>query len=101
MVNNKQQVLSLIDENKQAFRSFGASKVGLFGSFVRGDQTGTSDVDLLVEFLPGQKNYRNLLGTADLAEKLVGRKVEIVTLGSLSPFIGPYIEKEVEYVQIS
>jgi predicted nucleotidyltransferase len=99
MVNSKQQILSLINTNKQAFGGFGASKIGLFGSFVRGEQTDTSDVDLLVEFRPGQKNYRNLLGTADLAERLVGRKVEIVTLGSLSPFIAPYIEKEIEYVQ--
>lgn len=101
MVNNKQQILSLIAENKQAFRNLGASKVGLFGSFVRGDQTGRSDVDLLVEFIPGQKSYRNLLGTADLAEGLVGRRVEIVTSESVSPFIAPYIEKEIEYVQIA
>lgn len=99
MVHNKQQILNLISENKQAFRGLGASKVGLFGSFVRGDQTTGSDVDLLVDFMPGQKSYRNLLGTADLAEELVGRKVEIVTSGSVSPFIAPYIEKEVEYVQ--
>lgn len=99
MANDKQQILNLISENKQAFRNLGANKVGLFGSFVRGDQTSSSDVDLLVEFAPGRKSYRNLLGTANLAEKLVGRKVEVVTAGSLSPFIAPYIEKEVEYVQ--
>jgi len=101
MVSSKQQIINLIIENKQAFRNFGATKVGLFGSFVRGGQTASSDVDLLVEFIPGQKNYRNLLGTADLAEGLVGRRVEIVTSGSISPFIAPYIEKEVEYVQIA
>ncbi len=99
MVSNKQQILTLIADNKQAFSSFGASRVGLFGSFVRGEQTGSSDVDLLVEFAPGRKNYRNLLGTAELAEGLVGRRVEIVTVGSISPFVAPYIEKEVEYVQ--
>lgn len=101
MVSNKQQILGLISDNKQAFSKYGASRVGLFGSFVRGDQTGSSDVDLLVDFKPGQKNYRNLLGTAELAEGLVGRKVEIVTVGSVSPFIAPYIEKEIEYVQVA
>lgn len=101
MVNNKQQILSLIADNKQAFNSYGASRVGLFGSFVRGDQTDNSDVDLLIEFKPGQKNYRNLLGTAELAESLVGRKVGLVTIASMSPFIAPYIKKEVEYVQIT
>ena len=101
MVSNKQQILSLIADNKQAFGTLGAKKVGLFGSFVRGDQTGSSDVDLLVEFVQGQKSYRNLLGTAELAEGLVGRRVEIVTAGSVSPFIAPYIEKEIEYVQVN
>lgn len=101
MVNNKQQILNLISDNKQAFSNLGANKVGLFGSFVRGDQTGSSDVDLMVDFKPGQKNYRNLLGAAELAEELVGRKVEIVTTGSVSPFIAPYIEKEIEYVQVA
>jgi len=101
MTNNKQQVLSLIQNNKQAFLAFGAMRVGLFGSFMRGEQADASDVDLLVEFLPGQKNYRNLLGTAGLAEKLMGREVDVLTPESISPNLIPYIEKEIEYVQIS
>jgi uncharacterized protein len=101
MVSSKQQILNLIVDNKQAFSNLGASRVGLFGSFVRGEQTGNSDVDLMIEFKPGQKNYRNLLGTADLAEGLVGRKVEIITAGSVSQFIYPYIEREIEYVEVA
>lgn len=99
MADNKQQIFKLILDNKQAFSDLGANRVGLFGSFVRGEQIDSSDVDLLVEFLPGQKNYRNLLGIADLAEKLIGREVEVLTPQSVSPFIAPYIEKEIEYVQ--
>jgi len=99
MAIDKQQILKLVTDNKQAFRDFGASRVGLFGSFVRGEQTENSDVDLLVDFLPGKKSYRNLLGVADLAEKLVGRDVEVVTPQSLSPYIAPYIEEDVQYVQ--
>lgn len=101
MVKSKQQILGVIREHKQAFRDLGASRIGLFGSVVRGDQTAGSDIDLLVEFVPGRKNYRNLLGTADLAESLVGKKVEIVTPESVSPFIVPHIQKEAEYVQIA
>lgn len=101
MVKSKQQILRIINENKQAFRDLGAKRIGLFGSVVRGDQTAGSDVDLVVEFIPGRKNYRNLLGTADLAESLVGRNVEIVTPESVSPFIAPRIQKEAEYVQIA
>lgn len=99
MVNNKQQIMKLVIENKQAFRDLGARRVGLFSSFARGEQTNKSDVDLLVDFLPGRKSYRNLLGLADLAEKLVGRGVEVLTLQSVSPYLAAYIEKDAEYVQ--
>jgi len=99
VVNSKQQVINLIVKNKQAFRSLGAKKVGLFGSFARGEQTRESDVDLLVDFLPEQKSYRNFLNVADLAERLLNRKVEVLTPQSLSPYLAPYIEKDVTYVQ--
>ncbi|KKS33275.1 MAG: hypothetical protein UU93_C0001G0106 [Candidatus Amesbacteria bacterium GW2011_GWA2_42_12] len=99
MADNKQQIFKLILDNKQAFRDLGANRVGLFGSFVRDEQVDNSDVDLLVEFLPGQKNYKNLLGVADLAEKLMGREVEVLTPQSVSPYIAPYIKKEIKYVQ--
>ena len=99
MADSKQQIFKLILENKQAFRDLGADRLGVFGSFVRDEQNKDSDVDLMVDFLPGQKNYRNFLGIADLAEKLMGREVEILTPQSLSPFIAPYIEREIEYVQ--
>mgnify|MGYP001574846794 CR=1 len=99
MANNKQQIFKLLLKNKQAFRNLGADRIGLFGSFIRGEQTRNSDVDLIVEFLPGQKNYRNLLRVADLAELLVGREVEVLTPDSISKFIAPYIEKEIEYVK--
>lgn len=99
MVNDKQQVIRLVEDNKKTFRGFGADRVGLFGSFVRGEQNDKSDVDLLVDFLPGQKNYRNLLKLAEFAEKLTGREVEIVTPQSLSQYIAPYITRDIQYVQ--
>ena len=76
-------------------------KMGIFGSFVSGTQNNNSDVDLLVQFKKGQKNFRNFMGTADLTETLLGRNVDLLTPESLSPYIGPYIEKEAEYVQIA
>lgn len=99
MISDKQQILKLVSDNSLAFRALGASRIGLFGSFIRGDQTNESDVDFVVDFLPGKKSYRNLLGLADLAEELVGREVDVLTLQSISPYIAPYIDKEIQYVQ--
>ena len=101
MVTNKQQVINTLKQNSRQLKEFGVEKMGIFGSFVSGMQNNNSDVDLLVQIKKGQKNFRNFMGTADLTEALLGRNVDLLTPESLSPYIGPRIEKEVEYVQIA
>ena len=73
-------------------------KLGLFGSFVREEQGVESDVDLLVEFEPGKKTFDNFIQLSFFLEDLFKRRVELVTSESLSPYIGPHIMNEVEYV---
>ena len=51
---NKDLIISLIQKNKSHIRDYGVKKLGLFGSFVHGDATANSDVDLLVEFESGK-----------------------------------------------
>ena len=75
-------------------------RIGLFGSFVRNEQHDKSDVDFLVEYEPGRKNLKSFFGLIDWLEKAFNREIELVTTESLSPYIGPYIEREVEYVPI-
>jgi len=81
--------------------SLGVKRLGLFGSFVRGEQHVTSDVDLLAEFEPGQKSSDHFMQLSFLLEALLGRAVELVTPEALSPHIGPYILKEIEYVSLA
>lgn len=100
-VSNKDQVIGILKQNSQEFGKFGVNRIGVFGSFASGTQSAQSDVDLLVEFKEGQKNFRNFMGTASFAESLLGRKVDLMTPQSISPYIAPHIEKNIEYVQIS
>ncbi|MBI3397019.1 nucleotidyltransferase family protein [Candidatus Woesebacteria bacterium] len=100
MVMNTSGILELIDARKSDISKLGIVKVGLFGSFSRGEQNKESDIDLLVEFDKNKKNYQNYMNFVKLAENLFGRKVEVVTPESLSPYIAPYIKKEVKYVKI-
>ncbi|MBI1746686.1 MAG: nucleotidyltransferase family protein [Acidobacteria bacterium] len=93
----KEDVLSIIKENQAKIKTFGVKKVGLFGSFVRGEQDAKSDVDLLVEFEPGQKTFDNFIELSFLLEEVLKRRVDLVTAESLSPYIRPHIIKEVEY----
>jgi uncharacterized protein len=97
----KEDVFQVIRQNQSAIRALGAKRVGLFGSFVRGEQHVDSDVDLLVEFEEGQKTFDHFIQLSFLLEDLLGRRVELVTPDALSPYIGPSILKEVEYVSLA
>jgi predicted nucleotidyltransferase len=95
---SKLDLLRIISENQEKIRSFGVRRCGLFGSFLRDEVSPTSDVDLFVEFEPDQKTFLNFVNLSFFLEEVLGRKVELVTPESLSPYIGPDILNEVEYV---
>ena len=85
---------------RHGIKAHGVRRLGLFGSFVRGKQDDDSDVDLLVEFEPQQKSFDNLDSLADLLEEVLQRRVELVTVESLSPYLGPRILAETVYVSL-
>lgn len=93
--------MKLLRDNICQLQDLGVARIGLFGSFVRGEQSEESDVDVLVEFEEGKKTYDHFIELVFLLEDIFYRSVEVVTLESLSPHIGPYILKEVEYVPIA
>lgn len=72
----------------------GVRRLALFGSVLRNEARPESDVDLLVEFTPGQKSFDRFLALSDLLEARLGRRVELVTTEALSPFLGPHILAE-------
>ena len=79
-------------------RALGVNRLALFGSVLRGEARPDSDVDILVEFSPGAKTFDRFLELSELLEDRLERRVELVTLGALSPFIGPRILTEAEDV---
>ncbi|MDP6776258.1 MAG: nucleotidyltransferase family protein [Candidatus Latescibacteria bacterium] len=101
LVTDKNGIMAAIEANSVRLRQYGVRRIGLFGSFVRGDEHGDSDIDLLVEFEQGRKTFDSFMSLAFYLEDLLGRKVEVVTAESLSPYLGPYILDEVEYVTIA
>ena len=101
MVENRADLLRLINENLDTLRSFGVRRCGLYGSFQRNEATAASDIDLLVDFEPGQKTFLNFANLRFFLEELLGRKVDLVTPESLSPYAAPDILNEVEFVGTS
>jgi len=100
LVQNKSEIFHQLHANRERMDGFGVKRVGLFGSFVKGSQDSESDVDLLVEFQPGRKSFDSFMGLAFFLEEMLGRKVDLLTAESLSPYIGPKIMAEVEYGSI-
>lgn len=98
---HKQLLLSLLISNQARIQQYGVEKLGIFGSFARNEQRADSDIDLLVEFKPGQKNFDNFMQLSFFLEELFHRPVELVTPESLSPYTGPKIMDTIEYVPFS
>jgi uncharacterized protein len=72
---------------------FAVKRIGLFGSFVRGEETKESDIDILVEF--DDPTFRNFMNLAFFLEDLFGRRVDLLTPEGISHRIRPNVEKEV------
>jgi predicted nucleotidyltransferase len=68
-------------------------KAYLFGSYVRGEQDETSDLDLLVELDEHVGLYKFVAIQLGL-ENLLGKKVDLISEKGLSPRLRPYIDKE-------
>jgi len=92
------QIKEIIKEHRdELVEKFKVKEIGVFGSYVRGEERKTSDVDILVEF----REPIGLFEFLDLEEyltKLIGLKVDLVSKKALKPTIGQYILKEVVYV---
>lgn len=101
MVRTREEITQLIKQNQETISGYGAKHLGLFGSFVRNEVDAESDIDLIVEFIPGSKTYDNFINLAYFLEDLFGRRVELVTPSSLSRYLKPHIEKSIQYVSLT
>lgn len=96
-----ESIIRKIRDIRSALARLGVGQIGLFGSFIRNEQTPDSDIDILIEFLPGKHTFDNFMDVSQLLEHILGRRVDLVTRESLSPYIGPHILKEVRHVNIA
>jgi predicted nucleotidyltransferase len=78
-------------------KKFGVAKIGIFGSFVRGEERPDSDVDILVSFRKGKEAFDNYMGCKFYLEDLFGRTVDLVMTGAIKKRLRPTIIREVVY----
>ena len=89
------RIKEILARNKGKLRRrFKVKDIGVFGSYVRGEQRKKSDVDILVEF-EEPVGFFEFIALEDYLEDLLGVKVDLVSKKALKPRIGERILKEV------
>jgi len=83
-INSIEALLAVLRKQIPEIRThFRVKGIWIFGSYVKGRQKPGSDVDLLVEFEPGQKTYKNFIRLKFFLEETLGRQVDLVTRESI------------------
>ncbi len=90
--------LEILNINVQELRKrFHVKKIGIFGSESRREATHASDVDILVEFEQPVDMFE-FIDLKEYLERLLDRRVDLVTTKALKPQLRDRILKEVVYV---
>lgn len=93
---SKDQIIDFLRKNKDFLeKNFGITKIALFGSYVRGEETEESDIDLLIE--AKEHRFRNRFRLKEFLEENFGRKVDVCYFDSVRGFIMHHIAKELVY----
>ena len=98
-------IIKTLSEHQKILKRYYVKKIGLFGSYVRDEQNKNSDIDFLVEFdlnafgkdFDGYFDcYMDLLF---FLENVFKKKVDLLTIEEISPYMSAYILKEVKYIE--
>ena len=84
----------LLKEKSFIQKEYNIAKIGIFGSYIRGEESEKSDIDILVEFRESIGFFKFLELEEYLGKKLE-LKVDLVSKKALKPRIGKYILNEV------
>jgi len=92
------EIKQIILAHKENFqKKYHLKEIGIFGSYVRNEQTPKSDLDILVDFSQPISLFE-FLDMEEELEALLRVKVDLVSRKALKPYIGEHILKEVESV---
>lgn len=99
-VNTIEDIKRLLKKHRdELFERYKIKELGIFGSYVRGEQKKGSDIDILVEF--DEDNVPDLLEFISIEEgieKLLGKRVDLLRKDSIRDELREKILKEVIYL---
>ena len=92
---NLQEIKQTLKEKMPEIKEkYGVKNLYIFGSYVRGEQTPESDIDILVEFEKGKKTFDNYMDLKFYLEGLFGKKVDLIIKEAVKPKLKKYIYEE-------
>lgn len=94
---SKKFILEKLRTRAKEIRKFGTRKIGIFGSYARGEASSSSDIDFLVDFR--EKTFDNYMGLKFYLESIFKKRIDLVTKEALNPSLKTIILKEVKYAE--
>ena len=95
---NRAFILDFLTKNKAALREeYGVQKIGLFGSYARGDFTDESDIDIAVEIESSKKTLHTFFELKREMERAFGKRVDLGIESTLKPIAKEMIDREIIY----
>ena len=72
--------------------------MGIFGSFLRGNEKATRDIDILIDFEEDKVTFKHYMGLKFFLEDIFDRKVDLVIIEDIKPLMKESILREAVYV---
>ncbi len=69
-MRTEENILAILKTHNHELSQYGVSTIGLFGSYLRNEQSNKSDIDLLIDFDPEEENFDNYMAVYDIVENL-------------------------------
>lgn len=97
---SQQEILEVLSRNLKMWKdSYGLKQIALFGSYSRGEQEDTSDIDLLVEFDERAMTFDNYMELKLNLEDLFQKRVDLVIIDDIKPALKSTILRSAKYAE--
>lgn len=95
----REKILDYLNQNKDYIKGkYGITKIGLLGSYARGEEKGRSDIDIIIEIEKSKKNIHTFFAFKRELEAEFGKKIDLGIESAIKPIIREAIQKEIVYV---
>lgn len=97
---SQKEILEVLSNNLKMWKEkYGIKRIALFGSYSRGEQKDSSDIDLLVEFADNSMTFDNYMELKFDLEDLFQKHVDLVIIEDIKPAIKPSILRSAKYAE--